>query len=290
MHNPLYNLGQTRSAQKHNHLLLTPDTFVRTPLPGMKACMAVVHAGPAIGARFAEYTAEFESGGELGPTTVQRFLYVLEGQLKIEVEGRQNVLDARGYGYLPEGAQHRVVATKTSRAVVIEKRYESLASFESPRAIISSEDAIPSEPLDGDASLQVKHLLPDTMHFDFAVNSMVYQPGAALSMVEMHIMEHGLLMLEGGGIYRLGDSWYPVTAGDFIWMAPWCPQWFGAIGKVPAKYLIYKDSNRHPLAPAPPSEVVRAASSVSVEKSGTPQPTPASQRKTAKHPSKKSQR
>ena len=55
-------------------------------------------------------------------------------------------------------------------------------------------------------------------------------------------------MLEGGGIYRLGDSWYPVTAGDFIWMAPWCPQWFGAIGKVPAKYLIYKDWNRHPLA------------------------------------------
>ena len=54
-------------------------------------------------------------------------------------------------------------------------------------------------------------------------------------------------MLEGGGIYRLGDSWYPVKAGDFIWMAPWCPQWFGAIGKVPAKYLIYKDWNRHPL-------------------------------------------
>jgi hypothetical protein len=86
------------------------------------------------------------------------------------------------------------------------------------------------------------------MNFDFAVNSMVYQPGAALSMVEMHVMEHGLLMLEGGGIYRLGDSWYPVTAGDFIWMGPWCPQWFGAIGKVPAKYLIYKDWNRHPLA------------------------------------------
>jgi (S)-ureidoglycine aminohydrolase len=77
---------------------------------------------------------------------------------------------------------------------------------------------------------------------------MVYQPGASLRMVEMHVMEHGLIMLEGGGIYHLGNSWYPVTAGDFIWMAPWCPQWFGAIGKVPAKYLIYKDWNRHPLA------------------------------------------
>ena len=42
-------------------------------------------------------------------------------------------------------------------------------------------------------------------------------------MVEIHVMEHGLLMLEGGGIYRLGDSWYPVEAGDFIWMAPLLP-------------------------------------------------------------------
>ena len=64
---------------------------------------------------------------------------------------------------------------------------------------------------------------------------MTYDPGAALSMVEIHVMEHGLLMLEGGGIYRLGDSWYPVEAGDFIWMAPYCPQWFGALGKTPGE-------------------------------------------------------
>ena len=243
----MHNLGQTRSAQKHNHLLLTPDTFVRTALPGMKACAAIVHAGPAVGARFTEYTAEFESAGELGPTPAQRFLYVLEGNLNIEVDGRRSQLGVRGYAYLPQGLPHRVAATKPSRAAVIEKHYEPLASFESPRAIISSEDAISSHALGDDPDLQVKCLLSDTMNFDFAVNSMVYQPGAALSMVEMHVMEHGLLMLEGGGIYRLGDSWYPVTAGDFIWMGPWCPQWFGALGKVPAKYLIYKNWNRHPL-------------------------------------------
>ena len=72
--------------------------------------------------------------------------------------------------------------------------------------------------------------------------------GRIAHMVEMHVMEHGMIMLQGGGIYRLGDSWYPVTSGDFIWMGPWCPQWFGALGKVPAKYLIYKNWNRHPLA------------------------------------------
>jgi len=244
----VHNLGHTRSSQQHNHLLLTADTFVRTTLPGMKGCAAFVHTGPAMGAKFAQYMAEFESGGELGGTQAQRFIFVLEGQLKLEVNGRLELVAERGYAYLPEGVTHRVTATHVSRAAVIEKPYKQVAGVESPAPIVSIEDTVSSHPLNDDPDLQVKCLLPDTMNFDFAVNTMVYQPGVALSMVEMHVMEHGLLMLEGGGIYRLGDSWYPVTAGDFIWMAPWCPQWFGAIGKVPAKYLIYKDWNRHPLA------------------------------------------
>jgi len=242
------NLGLTRSSQQGNHLLLTPDTFVRTALPGMKACSAIVHIGPALGAGFTQYTAEFEVGGELGETAAQRFIFVIEGGVKLEAGGKSKKLGARGYAYLPEGLPHRVVGAKKSRVAVIEKPYQAIDSVAAPNLIVSSEDEVASHPLGDDPDLQVKCLLPDTMNFDFAVNTMVYQPGAALSMVEMHVMEHGLIMLEGGGIYRLGDSWHPVTAGDFIWMGPWCPQWFGAIGKTPAKYLIYKDFNRHPLA------------------------------------------
>jgi (S)-ureidoglycine aminohydrolase len=229
-------------------MLLTPDTFVRTSLPGMKACSAIVHIGPALDARFTEYTAEFEAGGELGSTTAQRFVFVIAGGLTLEVNGKSNELGPRGYAYLPQGLPHRAVGTKAGRAVVIEKPYQTLDAVQPPSLIVSSEDAVASHPLDDDPSLQVKCLLPDEMNFDCAVNTMVYQPGASLSMVEMHVMEHGLMMLEGGGIYRLGDSWYSVTAGDFIWMGPWCPQWFGAIGKVSAKYLIYKDFHRHPWA------------------------------------------
>lgn len=244
----MHNLGRTRGSQQSNHLLLTPDTFVRTTLPGMRACSATVHVSPALGARFTEYTAEFEAGGELGATLWQRFIYVLEGAVELKLDGKVSELNARGYAYLPEALPHRVTSAGLSRVAVIEKPYQALDSVERAALIVSSEDAIGSHPLTDDPGLQVKCLLPDEMGFDFAVNSMVYQPGAALSMVEMHVMEHGLIMLEGGGIYRLGDSWYPVTAGDFIWMGPWCPQWFGAIGKVPAKYLIYKDWNRHPFA------------------------------------------
>jgi (S)-ureidoglycine aminohydrolase len=244
----MHNLGGTRSSQQRNHLLLTPDTFVRTTLPGMKGCVAIVHAGPALGARFTEYTAEFEAGGELLGTLAQRFIFVMEGAVKLDTPDKQSKLGVGGYAYTPPALAHRITAARKSRVAVIEKSYEPLAGAPPPHLIVSHEDKVASHPLDDDPSLQVKCLLPDDMSFDFAVNTMVYLPGAALSMVEMHVMEHGLIMLEGGGIYRLGDSWYPVTAGDFIWMGPWCPQWFGAIGKVPAKYLIYKDWNRHPLA------------------------------------------
>jgi (S)-ureidoglycine aminohydrolase len=247
----VHNLGQTRSSQKSNHLLITPDTFVRNSLPGMKKCMAIVHAGPALGAKFTQYTAEFEAGGELGSTQAQRFIFVMEGSVTLELNSKRNELGPRGYAYLPEGVPHRVVSAKTSRVSVIEKPYHALPSVDAPYLIVSSEDDVSSHPLGDDPDLQVRCLLPDQMNFDFAVNTMTFKPGASLKMVEMHVMEHGLIMLEGAGIYRLGDCWYPVTAGDFIWMAPWCPQWFGALGKVPAKYLIYKDWNRHPLADRP---------------------------------------
>ena len=57
-------------------------------------------------------------------------------------------------------------------------------------------------------------------------------------------MNYLLVMLGGAGVYRLEDRWYPVQAGDSIWMAPYCAQWFVAMGKVPASYLYYKDVNR----------------------------------------------
>src|SRR5579863_5416799 len=104
----LHKLGRTRSSQQPNHLLLTPDTFVRAPLPGMKNCTAVVHVGPALGAAFTLYTAEFESGGELGGTDAQRLIYVLEGSVKVEAEGKSSQLSVRGYAYFPEGAAHRI--------------------------------------------------------------------------------------------------------------------------------------------------------------------------------------
>jgi (S)-ureidoglycine aminohydrolase len=228
-------------------LLQTPDTFVGMPLPGFDSVTVVVHASPAIGAAFTQYTAEFEPGGSLGPAHGQRFIYVLEGAVSVTLGSQSHNLAVDGFTHIPANQQHTVKAAGKSRVAVIEKPAIPMLNDAPAAAIFGREDETPSQPLGGDDALQVRQLLPTAPGLDYAVNTMCYQPGAALAMVEIHVMEHGLLMLEGGGIYRLGNSWYPVQAGDFIWMAPYCPQWFGALGKTAAKYLIYKDWNRHPL-------------------------------------------
>jgi (S)-ureidoglycine aminohydrolase len=244
----LHHLGGTRSSLKHDHLLHTPDTFIRTPLPGASGVEFVIHVGPQLGARFTQMTAEFEAGGKLGPTPAQRFLYVIEGELSLTVNSDQWSVASGGFFYVPQGTEHTVRAREKSRAALIEKPYQAEDGAAAPQIVVGDERSVAATALMGDEGLRLRALMPDGPAYDFAVNTMTYDPGAALSMVEIHVMEHGLLMLEGGGIYKLGDSWYPVEAGDFIWMAPYCPQWFGALGKKPAKYLIYKDWRRHPLA------------------------------------------
>jgi (S)-ureidoglycine aminohydrolase len=235
-------LGHTRSVLRPDHLLQTPETFVRAALPGMRHAQAIVHMSRAGGAGFVMYTAEFEAGGSLEPCPDQRFLYVLEGLLGVG----EDRLGPGWFGYLAPGATAPIVSANGARAVVIEKPYEALAGQSIPNTVVGAEVDIVPTALGGDPWLEVRALVPDDPAFDFRVNTMTYAPGAALPHVEIHVMEHGLLMLEGGGIYRLSDRWYPVTAGDVIWMGPYCPQWFGAIGKAPAKYLIYKDWDRHP--------------------------------------------
>ena len=237
----MHQLGHTRSAHKPDHRLQTPETFVRAPLPGMRKATAIVHASPEGGAAFVQYTAEFEPGGALAACGDQRFLYVLDGQLT--VDGR--ALSANDFAYVPAGTASQVSATSAARAAVIEKAYHPLGNAV-PAAFTGHEPQAPATSLGGDPWLEVRALVPDDPAFDFRVTTMTYQPGASLPGVEIHVMEHGLLMLDGGGIYRLGSDWYPVGAGDFIWMGPYCPQWFGAIGKRPAKYLIYKDWDRYP--------------------------------------------
>jgi (S)-ureidoglycine aminohydrolase len=246
--------GTTRSRVTSRYALITPDTHVRSPLVGWRNASAVVHISPEMGARFTQYTATLEAGAASARPGdgVERFVFVLEGNISLSVSGKTTELSAGHYAYLPAGTDHQITtdakAASTSefaaRLVVFEKLFQSSSLLPPPQMYIGNELDRPGEVFQGDPALRLQTLLPIDPAFDMAANIFTYDSGGHLPQVEVHVMEHGLLMLEGTGVYRLDDDWFPVQAGDVIWMASYCPQWFVAMGKQPAKYLYYKDIHR----------------------------------------------
>jgi (S)-ureidoglycine aminohydrolase len=153
----------------------------------------------------------------------------------------------------------------------------SLAAGSRPQLRVGSTEAQPLLPVDGEV-FGLRKLLPTSAEYDFNMHVMTFEPGEFLTVKEVHYNQHGLLLLEGQGVYRLADKWcgrawertcvcarrrevgpavvlnaafappctnrYPVKAGDAIWMAPYVVQWYGALGKTRSRYIINKDTNR----------------------------------------------
>jgi (S)-ureidoglycine aminohydrolase len=242
--------GHTRAHVGTRHALITPGNQVNSAIPGIKGARAVVLVSPAMGARVAQTLLTFQSGGsaQIAANDAQTFGYVMGGAATVLVGTRKRRLKEGGYFFCPAGSAWSLAAPrKGTQVTLFQKRYVPLAGVRAPRPIFGSQSRVKGTPFLGDPAANLQVLLPDEPAFDMAVNLFAYQPGGHLPFVEVHIMEHGLVMLSGEGVYRLEDSWYPVRAGDAIWMAPYCAQWFVAMGKVPARYLYYKDVNRSAL-------------------------------------------
>jgi (S)-ureidoglycine aminohydrolase len=242
--------GFTRNVVTQRYALLTPSGFVPGNLPGWQKAVCNVLISPAMGARFCQLLITLEHDGQcLGNTGAnQYFIFVVEGTASILLGERRHRLEAGSYVYLPAGTDVQLKSGGAdTRVLIFKKPYEPLPGTRKPAAFVAHEREIKGQPFLGDESAQLQVLLPEEPAFDMAVNIFTYQPGATLPFVETHIMEHGLLMLKGQGIYRLDADWHPVQEGDVIWMAAYCPQWFVAMGKTPASYIYYKDVNRDPM-------------------------------------------
>jgi (S)-ureidoglycine aminohydrolase len=242
--------GFTRNVLKLRYALLTPAGFVPSSLPGWEKAICNVLISPAMGARFSQLLVTLEIEGQCKGNTGQNqyFVYVVEGSASILLDERRHRLERGSYAYLPPAKDVQIKSGAAgTRILIFQKEYQLLPGTAKPSAFVAHQRDAKAQAFLGNEDARLQVLLPDEPAFDMAVNIFTYQPGATLPFVETHIMEHGLMMLQGQGIYRLDSDWHPVQAGDVIWMAPYCPQWFVAMGKTPASYIYYKDINRDPM-------------------------------------------
>jgi len=239
----------TRSVVKRNHALICPDGYVNSVVPGWTHCRVNVIINEQMGARLAQTLITAEKDAVISGDTHagQIFFYIISGQCDVKINTAEATINTGQFIYVPPEHSYRLANfTEGTQIVTFHKVYEPLAGYPAPQAILGDATTYDAPPFLGDPALRLQVLLPDDLSFDMAVNIFTYDAGGHLPFVETHIMEHGLLYLQGQGIYMLDQDWYPVKKGDAIWMAPYCQQWFTAMGKEPAVYIYYKNVNRFP--------------------------------------------
>jgi (S)-ureidoglycine aminohydrolase len=238
--------GHNRSMVDPNFAVLPPQGILESRLPGWPGTQVFFQTSPQMGAKFAQALLVMPPGGRGAPSVVEglsHFYYVIEQSCDIIIGEATHRLSKGGYAYVPPGTAHRLQSAEGARIAWIRKPFDD-AGLGLPPAIISSTDAV-AHTLRHTTGRSWQHLLPEEdLRYDLAVNILHFKPGTHFAMVETHIMEHGLLMLAGQGMYLLGRTWHEVWKDDFIWMGPYCPQQFYPTGWEDSAYLLYKDVNR----------------------------------------------
>jgi len=238
-----------RAAVGRLYAVMPPEGVLESRMPNFKSTKVRVLNSPARGSKFAQVLLEMAPGGGMeAPRAdgLQHFYYVVEGTARLQMEDQIHELTAGAFAYAPGGASHQLTNASDAGVDVIwlQKPYEPLEGVAAPLPFVSHQECV--EKVNKHTQGRTwQHLLPDAdLAFDFAVNILSFEPGNYFPMIETHVMEHGLYMLEGQGMYLLESDWHECWAKDFIYMGPYCPQFFYATGWSTASYLLYKDVNR----------------------------------------------
>ena len=203
---------------------------------------------------FAHYLMEVcATGGSTRPEPdpqAQAVLFMVEGQMDLELAGKKHTLTAGFYAYIPAGSVWSVhhSGTGPARFHWIRKRYEPLDGLDQPEAFVVDEKEIVPIPMPDtqDCWVTTRFVAIDDLRHDMQVNIVTFKPGGVIPFEEIHVMEHGLYVLEGKAVYLLNRDWVEVEAGDYMWLRAFCPQACYAGGPGLFRYLLYKDVNRHP--------------------------------------------
>ncbi|KAI5062821.1 hypothetical protein GOP47_0021368 [Adiantum capillus-veneris] len=200
--------GFTRSMYTRDHALITPESQVFSSLPGWQKTTAAYLISPAMGSHFSMYLAKMEADSLSGlpAIDVERFIFVLKGDVMLftSSEGSQK-LSVDSFVYLPPNVAHSLQCKSSAAILIYEKRYQRVGN-EDPKVIAGTTNAQPLLETPGEVFV-LRKLLPTSEVYDFNIHVMDFEPGDFLNVKEVHYNQHGLLMLEGGGIYRLGDHW-----------------------------------------------------------------------------------
>ena len=234
---------KTRGHRGLSYTLLTPENHYVSRLPSLPGAELVKLVTPRLSpSRIAQTLVRIGEAGlraEIAPG-FETFLFGLSGAARVRAGALTAGLGTRSFAYLPPDARLEIAADGPAELLWIKRRYEKWPGLRNPAAVQGSVEQITATET-ATPGLHRRELLdPGDPARDFTMSLMSFDPGVGLPQVEIHDEEHGLYMTGGSGVYLLERDEHQVKQGDFIYMAPYCPQGFAA-GARGAEYLLYKD-------------------------------------------------
>lgn len=240
--------ASNRAVVTPNYAVMPPRGILPSRLPGFFKTSIHIQAAPALGAKFAQILLDIQPGGgaEMQRAGLQHFFYVVEGRLEIRTDKGKFALVAEDYAYIgiEDGFALHNPGDTLAKVIWIKKPYVALPGVAAPASFSRRRSEVEKRYRHTEGRYWQYLIEDEDLAFDFDMNILSFQPGTYFPFVETHIMEHGLYMLSGQGMYLLGRDWHECWKHDFIYMAPYCPQFFYATGWEEATYLLYKDMNR----------------------------------------------
>lgn len=202
---------------------------------------------------FTHYLMEVEPGGgsdhpEQDPEA-EGAIFVVGGTGKITIGPNTYEMGPGSFAYIPPAATWSVKAAERLNFHWIRKAYQKVDGLPAPDPIFVADETavLPGSMPRSQGRWSTTRFVPlDDLRHDMHVTIVTFEPMGRISLLETHVMEHGLYILEGEGDYRLNKDWIRVTPGDYMWLRAFCPQACVARGDGPFRYLLYKDVNRHP--------------------------------------------
>lgn len=241
--------GRNRAVVTSHYAVMPAEGVLASRLPGFGDTTARILTGPPMGARFAQILLEIDPGGGTDKPIndgLEHFFYLVGGAAELGIDGAAHPLRPHSYAYLPAGHSFNLRSNgdEQARVIWIKRPYEPIDDIPAPESRVGHRDDVPRSTMHTEGRYWQFLLGNGDLAFDFEMNILGFQPGVYFPMVETHVMEHGLYMLEGQMLYELAGDQHEVWATDFIWMAPFCPQFCFCTGWEEAAYLLYKDVNR----------------------------------------------
>jgi len=233
-------------ALRHGSLPATylGEGFMTSTLPNLKDCVCKVCITDDV-AGFSSYIIQVNpKGGTISPVTedLETWLYVIDGSATLVVGDRTLNMVAGDFAFIPPATTYSLNNTSTAGFTFISLKKAHLPTgFGTPTFVYGNEGDRVAGPFPPAIAKDVTaKVLIGGPAYDGLLLLANVSVGGGLIVTETHPEKHAILWISGDGAYLLGDQWYALKAGDYIWVDSFAPHSFTNLGTTPCKALIWR--------------------------------------------------